>query len=321
MPESGGSMVRCVNGDVPAGDLGACYAHEHVFVTGGALASADPEFLLEDRDAAVSELVLARDAGLAALVDATPCAFGRDVVALAEVSRATGVHVVAATGLHLPSSYVRRHWLSEYATEELEELFVADIELGIDRHDYVGPIVHRTPHRAGVIKVAVAADQVSDVEARVLRAAAGAARRTGAAIIAHTNGAVGGAAVAELLLQAGLEPDRVILSHLDKDAEPDGTRNVLALGVWAELDQAPRAADRTERFVLALLEAGYEDKVLLGMDMGRRRYWRAYGGGPGLDFLLTAFRSSLVAAGVTATQLAKLFVDNPWRAFAMRAAA
>jgi predicted metal-dependent phosphotriesterase family hydrolase len=37
--------------------------------------------------------------------------------------------------------------------EQLADLFVADIEDGIDANDYSGPLVDRTPHKAGVIKV------------------------------------------------------------------------------------------------------------------------------------------------------------------------
>ncbi len=315
------AVVRTVNGDVPASELGACYAHEHVLVDGGALAYANDEYLLSDRRRARSELRAARLAGLRSMVDATPCGFGRNVIELARISDQTGIHVVAATGLHLASSYVRRHWISEYSARQLEELFLADVEIGIDRHDYVGPFVRRVPHRAGVIKVASAGTSLTSVEKRVFSAAARASRRSGAPLLTHTDGPACGAAQVEFLTRAGVVPDRIVLSHLDRSKDVKAIADLAALGVFVELDQAPRDADATLRVVLELLDAGCGAQILLGMDMGRRRYWQAYGGWPGLAFLIETFSARLRSSGSSADEVHRLLVDNPARAFALRPAA
>ena len=73
---------------------------------------------------------------------------------LAAISRASGVHVVAPTGLHHERYYHDRHWSAILDEDEIAGLFVADVEDGIDANDYGGPVVRRTPHRAGVIKIA-----------------------------------------------------------------------------------------------------------------------------------------------------------------------
>ena len=68
---------------------------------------------------------------------------------------ATGVHVIAPTGLHHERFYDAAPLEPRgRPLEELAALFVADITDGIDAEDYGGPIVRRTSHRAGVIKVA-----------------------------------------------------------------------------------------------------------------------------------------------------------------------
>src|SRR6478736_4186562 len=69
-------------------------------------------------------------------------------------SRRTGVHLVAATGLHHERFYGRSHWSLTTTEDELAERFVADIEDGIDAEDGRGPVARRTAHRAGVVKVA-----------------------------------------------------------------------------------------------------------------------------------------------------------------------
>ena len=63
---------------------------------------------------------------------------------LAELSRRTGVHVVAADRAP-PRALLRdRHWSQRLTVDELADLFVADINDGIDANDYAGPVVRRT---------------------------------------------------------------------------------------------------------------------------------------------------------------------------------
>jgi phosphotriesterase-related protein len=308
-------MIRTVHGDVPAAQLGACYAHEHV-LGGGAPGYADDQFLLDDPERARAEIRIARAAGLAAMVDATPCAMGRNVLELARISRDSGIHIVAATGLHLASSYVQRHWMTQYGEAELERLFVADLEEGIDEHDYVGPIVRRTPHRAGVVKIASGGRHLSPVETTVFGAAARASIRTGAPILTHTDGPESAGAQVEFLAGAGVHPGRIILSHLDRRPDVAAIAGLLAAGSYAELDQAARNPDATLSVILGLMAAGLGDRILVGMDMGRRRYWQSYGGRPGLAFLLIDFTERLKASGVPEADVRRLFVDNPARAYA-----
>src|SRR5581483_8008594 len=119
------------------------------------------------------------------------CDAGRDVRLLAEISRRAQIHVVAPTGLHHERYYEDRHWSRTYDTEEIAELFVADIEDGIDERDYVGPFVRRTPHRAGVIKIAGSEGGLSARDERIFDAAAIAHRRTGCPILTHCENGTG----------------------------------------------------------------------------------------------------------------------------------
>jgi phosphotriesterase-related protein len=59
---------------------------------------------------------------------------------------------------------------------------------------------------------------------------------------------------------------------------------------------------------------------MLGLDAARRGYWSAYGGGPGMAFLLGEFSERMAAAGVSAEARRRIFIDNPARAFAFRSA-
>ena len=66
---------------------------------------------------------------------------------------------------------------------------------------------------------------------------------------------------------------------------------------------------------ITLVARGHGAKLLISGDLGRKSYWSAYGGKPGLDYLPKTFLSMLCAAGLTTAQAEALVVGNPAQAF------
>jgi 5-phospho-D-xylono-1,4-lactonase len=62
-----------------------------------------------------------------------------------------------------------------------------------------------------------------------------------------------------------------------------------------------------------MLDAGHGDRLLLGGDTARRSYWTAYGGGPGLDYLLASFTPRLLDEGFAEAELDAIWRANPAR--------
>ncbi|MGW1552292.1 phosphotriesterase family protein [Streptomyces sp. NPDC002346] len=90
------ATVRAVLGDVPAGELGVCDAHGHLFLCRPALPGQE----LDDPDRAADRLRAFRGLGGRSVVQWTPYGMGRGADTLAEPARSTDTHQVAATGLH-----------------------------------------------------------------------------------------------------------------------------------------------------------------------------------------------------------------------------
>ena len=266
--------------------LGVTYLHEHLIIDSPLVADRYPHIHLPSEDEAVAEVRTCADAGVGTLVDALPCAAGRRVDRLAAASRRTGVHVVAVAGLHTARYYDGHPWTQEAPAEALADLFTADIAEGIDRYDYTGPLVRRTPQRAGMIKVATLGERPSPAERRAFEAAAETLRRTGAPILTHCEDGRGGMDQLDLLSSLGVPLDRVVLSHTDKQPDPGYHRDLLRAGANLEYDQALRQRpdeDKGTAWLLAtMLAEGYQDKLLLGTDGARRALWRTLGGAPGL---------------------------------------
>jgi 5-phospho-D-xylono-1,4-lactonase len=312
-------IVRTVLRDIDAGELGVTYAHEHLVIDGGRPVELEPDFLLADVAKMALEVGEAAALGLRGVVDAMPADAGRNVTKLAELSRLTGVNIVAPTGLHHERWYGPSHWSTRIGDEELADLFVADVEDGIDANDYSGPVVHRTAHRAGVVKVAGSAGGPSPRDARIFAAAADTHRRTGVPILTHCEDGTGALEQLRLLNDLGVPAAHVTLSHVDKVADRGYHRELLATGATAEYDQAFRWGDRengTLALLVAMIEDGRSDRVVLGMDAARQGYYRVYGGKPGLTYLLDEFSRAMADRGIDGPVRDALFITNPARAFA-----
>jgi phosphotriesterase-related protein len=313
------SFVRTVLGDIDPSELGVTYAHEHLIIDGGRPVQMVPDFDLGDVDAMAVEVAAAVKLGLRSVVEAMPCDAGRSVLKLADLARRTGIHLVAPTGLHHDRYYGPTHWSARITVDELAELFALDVTHGIDAYDYAGPVVRRTPHRAGVIKIAGSEGGPSDRDRRVFEAAAEAHRRTGVPILTHCEGGTGAIEQIRLLADHGVDLSHVVVSHVDKLVDRAYHREILSTGALAEYDQGFRWGDLpngTLQLLTLMAEDGLTGRIVLGMDAARRRYYLVFGGAPGLGWLLSGFVPAMAAAGIDATTRQALFVANPARAYA-----
>jgi 5-phospho-D-xylono-1,4-lactonase len=313
------SVVRTVLGDIDPTELGVTYAHEHLVIDGGAPVRMNPDFDLGDVDRMAGEVAEAVAFGLRAVVDAMPSDCGRNVVKLADLSRRSGIHVVAPTGLHHERYYGPDHWSVTTPVEAVAERFTLDVTVGIDANDDAGPDVRRTEHRAGVIKVAGSAGGPSPRDRRTFEAAAATHLATGAPILTHCEGGTGAFVQLRALAEMGVAPSHVSLSHVDKVVDRGYHRELLEAGAFVEYDGSFRWGD-AENGTLQLLEWALEDGhiggILVGMDAARQGYYHAYGGSPGLAWLLDGFATQMRQRGIDDAVQRRLFVENPARAFA-----
>jgi 5-phospho-D-xylono-1,4-lactonase len=317
-------FVRTVLGDIGPQDVGIVYAHEHLVIHGGRPVQLFPDFELSDVERAVAELAPAQALGLRTVVDAMPADCGRDVLLLAEVSRRSGVHVIAPTGLHHARYYHDRHWSVRLSPDEIAGLFAADIEEGIDELDYAAPIVKRTAHRAGVMKIAGSQGGPSARDESIFAAAAMAQRRTGCPILTHCEAGTGALQQVEVLVRHGGDPAHILLSHVDKVVDRAYQRDIAATGARVEYDQGFRWKAGQTNGTLQLLEWAAEDGLLghitLGLDAARQAYWTQYGGAPGWTWLLADLAAMMRERGLGDAEQHLLFVETPRDAYTFGAA-
>ncbi|WP_420709874.1 phosphotriesterase family protein [Streptomyces sp. NRRL B-1347] len=298
--------VRTVTGDVAPSALGVCDAHDHLFLRSPLLPGQE----LDSARAAAAELTAFGEAGGRSVVQWTPHGMGRRAAELPALSRATDLHIVAATGLHQAVHYDEDD-LAALRTGDLAALFVRELTVGIADSGV----------RAGLIKVAGGFHSL-DAHARwTMTAAAEAHHATGAPVAVHLELGTGAQDVLDLLC-ADLEvpPAKVILGHLNRFPDLEVHLRAAAAGAQLAFDGPSRAHHATDwrmpDAVRALADAGHGSQLLLGGDTTTSAA-RSVHGGPGLPHLLRGVRPRLERA-VGKDLVDRMLTANPARAFAVQ---
>ena len=299
-------LVRTVSGDVEPEALGVTLAHEHLIIDSAQVAEEFPQIHLPLVEEAVAEVALCRAAGVGAMVDAMPIGSGGDPLRLRDISRASGVAIIASTGMHTLKYYRDASWARDDPVDDLAAWFVGSIVDGVDGA------------RAGVLKIATAGQAPSARERQLFEAVAITHSATGVPVLTHCEDGKGGETQIELLVALGVALDRVALSHTDKVDDPGYHRDLIGSGAFLCYDQGLRTPEQTADLVGAMFEAGMAHRILIGTDGARRSLWSTLGGEPGLAWINTGFRDLLAQRGLSPVDLDRLFITNParWLAFA-----
>jgi phosphotriesterase-related protein len=166
---------------------------------------------------------------------------------------------------------------------------------------------------------------------RILAAIAAAGNETGAPIMVHTTAPERtGPDALGALTDAGVDPARIVIAHAGDSNDLDYLRAIADTGVSLGCDRFGiehfnPLADRLTT-LLALLDEGYADRVLLSHDAAC--FFDFMVGDPAFagetpDYLLISNRvvPALLRAGVTQAQIDQMMIENPQRFFGGEAAA
>src|SRR5205085_1133807 len=200
--------VHTVLGEIDPSELGVTYAHEHLLTMPGEhLLKGSDDTILDSLDKSAAEMELFQQAGGNAIVELSCSEYGRDGAGLAELSRRTGVHVLAATG-HIMEGYWRGVLdLSERSIPSLVDEMVHDLTEGLPEAPEV---------RAGVIKVGTSKEAVHPDEEKMLRAAAIVQRDLGVPITTHTTAGHIPLEQVRIFEEAGANLEHVCIGHQDR---------------------------------------------------------------------------------------------------------
>jgi phosphotriesterase-related protein len=314
-------VIETVLGPIEPGRLGPTSMHEHLLSDASALGIADPpggpvaDVVLDDPSLAATELELAavawRSERVPLIVDPTVWGFGGPDARLAEISRATGVAIVAGVGAYVPRT--RPDWLNQMDEGELHSLFLTALTQGLPECDF----------KAGIVGMLSPGFPLDDGERRLLRAGAKAAAETGSAAIMRLDPRRrDGLNVLEVTTAAGLAPERVVFSNVDGYARDlDALRELAIAGAtlkWCFGYEAPprpglATATDAERAdaIVALLAEGHGRHVL-ACGLWTKAALHKHGGW-GYDHLPRTVVPMLRDRGLTSGELDSFLVAEPRR--------
>jgi phosphotriesterase-related protein len=333
--------VETVLGPVTSDDLAAVMHHEHLlsltpgpWLAGGLREPTD--WAEHQVSVAVDALSRVRELGFDTVVDLSPYGVvgrdpgGENVALLREISRRSGLHIVAGTAVYLEA--YSPEWTRHADIDALTERFVADATTGIGDTDI----------RAGIFgEQATGLNEITPHEEKCLRAAARAQRQTGLALTTHTTHGTMALEQIDILRDEGVDLTRIVIGHMDTRPELDYVRAVLDTGVNIAFDTvgkqnwdfflAPPPSRRPDgaftrdayhrsdltraEWLLDLVRAGFTDRILLAQDLtGAEVYLNADTHGRwGYSYLGSPFTQLLLDGGATRDQIDRMTRANPLR--------
>lgn len=263
-------MIETVTGPISVNDLGKTLIHEHfLFGYPGYQGDITLGPFKEDEalETAINAAKKMMSYGVKTVVDPTPNECGRDPIFLKKVSEATGIQIICATGYYYEgegaTSYFKFRQGLGTAENEIYEMFKVEITEGIAN----------TGIKPGIIKLASSKDQITEYEKMFFRVAAKIQQETGIVILTHTQEGTMGPEQAKLLIELGVDPNKIIIGHMCGNTNISYQKEVLNLGVKIGFDRfgiqelvgAPFDHERIETLI-SLIEAGFEDQILLSHD-------------------------------------------------------
>lgn len=348
MPRPAAGQIQTVLDVLPADAIGVTLPHEHLLIDFSVM-FAEPvgasdkgrawepvslanlgwvrqhfssnldNLRLTDERLAADEILLFKHAGGCTVVDPTPKTLARDPLALARIARATGLNVVMGAGYYVAASHPPD--MDRRSEDALAREMIADVLDGVGD----------TGVRSGLLGEIGCTSPWTENERKVLRAAIAAQRATGAPLMVHPGRHPDmPMEIVEFVVKHGGDPRRTIMCHIDRTiADVRAVIDLGQTGVWLEYDlfglegsyypynpsfDMPNDGGRMAH-VLALMEAGHRDQLLLSHDIAYKTSLVRYGG-HGYHHLLVNVVPRLRAKGVDQAGLRRLLVENPARAFA-----
>lgn len=271
--------------------------------------------LILDEEVAIEEIQRYKNMGGGTIVDVTTIGIGRDPLALARISRATGVNIVMGAGYYVGDSHDKS--MDSKSEEDITSEIIDDIKTGVGD----------TGVLAGIIGELGCSWPLTDNERKVLKAGARAQVETGASILIHpgrNQNAPG--EILDVLDSAGADIQRVVMGHLERTvSNVDVLLGIADRGCYLEYDlfgwessnyplseiDMPNDAQRIE-YIETLIDSGYLDRIVLAQDVCFKHRLTKYGG-DGYHHILEHIVPRMREKNISEKQIETMLVSNPAR--------
>lgn len=327
-------FVRTFFGDLAPEKMGFTYSHEHIVCVPPYWEERnDDDLLLDDMEKSKKDVLDFKANGGQTIIDATAIDYGRQLEDVAQISRDTGIHIVGTAGFNksflwkanlsprlqkvIGDFKTFEEWIDKSTINELADFVVREVMEGLEGTEYKG----------GQVKFGTGYNMISPLEEKTIRAVARAHKETKAPIHSHTEAGTMAMEQIEILRDEGINTEFLSIGHMDRNLDPYMHRKVAETGAFLSFDgigkikYAPESA--RIRAILDLVDAGFADQILVSGDTARKTYYKHYGHGLGLEYIIKKWVPRFIeeanAGGYDGEDLVhKIFYDNPQRCFTFK---
>lgn len=308
-------VIQTVLGPIAPSKLGFTLAHEHVICDFIGAAETgrhrwEVDVVVERMEPVLSQL---KERGVTGFVDCTPAYIGRDPRILQLLAKETGLHVLTNTGYYggAGDKYVPKHAYTETA-DQLATRWIAEWRDGIEGSGI----------KPGFMKIGVDEtkdDRLSEIDEKIVRASAQASKKTGLSVVCHTGGGPAGLKATQIFIEEKARPDRFVVAHSDGHGLHIN-QQIADLGAWVSFDGiSRRPLEQHLKLVQGMIEK-HASRLLLSHDNGWYNVGQPNGGEiRDFNYISDTFLPALKKADVSEDVVRQLTVENPARAFAIRA--
>jgi phosphotriesterase-related protein len=306
-PEPGERYIQTVIGCIDPSEAGLALVAEHLH-SDPIEATSDDDRLI-DRYAAMGDLESLFSVGGLTIVDTTLSGRGRDAGTLRWLAQRAPLNIVATTGLMPRSAW--ENLSAEDARSEMHQTLERDVNDGLDG----------TSSKPGLLTIELDQAALMPTDLVALGVIANAAQSTGLPL--RLTASTAGTALEALakLITNGVEPSRIIVGRLNEDVDEHRIDELTQLGVFLAFDRIgwnEHAADRRlAQRIARLSEDGFGGRILLSHGFQRRSQLNGYNGSPGLGYIVEQFALMLLEAGLDASDVRMVLVDNAARALSI----
>ena len=259
-------------------------------------------------DPLVKDLKTAYDCGVRNVIDMTNQSMGRDPAYVQRLMDATGMNIILSTGYYL-ERYIR-DFVGHAAVSELSRQAVHELTCGIGSSGLC----------AGVIgEIAWQHEGPGECERKAWEAMSMAAAETGAVVSTHPSRGIQQIPQAEYLIGRGIQPEKIVIGHIEFFPDDDALKRLLEKGVNIGLDMIGKQGRARDEYradmVKKVRDWGRLSQLTLSLDICRTEDLKA-SGGYGYAYLFETFLPMLKERGITQDDIDLILKENPARIFA-----
>jgi phosphotriesterase-related protein len=264
-------------------------------------------------EVAVAEAKRFRFAGGGTICDVSSAGLGRDPKALYRIAVETGLHIIMGSALYVASSWSDEE--KKRTPQEIKKVLLGEFLNG------VGPM----KVKPGILGEVGISDIRNPLEVRSLQGSALAQKEIGCPILIHTPiWGKEGNAILDVLHEAGADPAKIALSHLDPTmADYDYADSLARRGAYIVYDQFGMYLMSTEGIfipsdnerIVTLKEQirrGHLQNILISQDVCFKICLTRWGG-HGYAHILENILPRLRREGISEEQIRTILVENPKR--------